>query len=147
MRQMRIFVTYAEPDLDFATALADRLRSQRVNIWIDQHDAPNDDEFAWQEALLKAMDDADILLMVLSQAAMDHEFLHDDWQFFAQQGRPIVIVIREPLQLPRVIEQRNPVLVRSVTDDSAIDRLQLLLLEQASRLSTDKWRLPRSEDE
>jgi hypothetical protein len=141
MKQIQIYLTYAEPDTAFATALAERLRSQHAKIWIDQQDAPQDDEAAWRDALLEAMDHADMLLMILSAAAMDYGFLHDDWQFFAQQGRPIVIVVRERLDLPREIKQREPVLVRSMQDETGFNRLQLLLLEHASRLSTDKWRI------
>lgn len=146
MNQIQIFLSYAEPDTDFAVGLAERLRSQHAKIWIDQHDAPAHDEATWRTALLEAMDHADMLLMILSNSAMEHEFLHDDWQFFAQQGRPIVIVMRERLQLPKEIMQRNPVIIRSLSDSSGINRLQLLLLEQASRLSTDKWRIKPTDE-
>lgn len=144
---MQIFLSYSENDIEFATSIADQLKKNGAFLWFDRNDAPMDDQEAWHEAVRNAGRSSDILLLIASAEALEQDYIREDWQYYISEGRPIIIVQTDNSQLPPTLQQRSPIRFHGIDDHSAFNRLQLALLEQASRLSTDKWRRPSSHDD
>lgn len=141
---MQIFISYAEQDVTFATELANTLKQHGAQVWFDQNDAPHDNQSAWERAVRKALHESDVLLTVMSFAALQQEYVVQDWQQFITDGRPVVAVVIEQLEVPEPLRRRGTVLefFSHLHDNSNLHRLQNALLEIDSRISTNKWRLP-----
>ena len=137
---MQIFVSYTKPDQDFTKQLVEDLRKKGARLWFDMTDAPQNDEQAWQTAVQEALENADILLLVLNADALQEDFIKTDWKNFENTRRPVIAVMVDRFTLPETIRDRVDF---SGKYDQALHRLQHLLLEHSTRLSSNKWRRKR----
>ncbi len=142
---MQIFITYAKEDEAFVSQLAQDLKSQGAKIWVDMQDASFDDQETWEASIQGALDKSDVLLVVLSCAALQHEYIEQDWKRFIAEGRPVLIAMNEHCDdIPPALHTRQPIdFSRNYKD--GLNRLQLMLIETTTRLSSSKWH--RHDDE
>ncbi len=145
---MQIFLSYAEQDVSFASELTTTLKQHGAKVWFDQNDAPQNDQSAWESTVRRALHDSDVLITILSFAALQQEYVVQDWQQFITDGRPVVAVVIEDVEVPETLRRRGTVLdfFHHQHDNSNLHRLQMVLLDIDARLATNKWRLPPSED-
>lgn len=143
---MQIFVSYAEQDVSFASELANNLIEHGASVWFDQNNVPRDNPANWEKAVQKALHDSDVLITVMSFAALQQDYVMQDWQQFITDGRPVVAIVIEPIELPEALRRRGTVLDLMQLDHGIgyIHRLQNVLLDIDARLATNKWRLPPS---
>ena len=66
--QAHIFISYTREDSEFVLKLARDLRSEGVNIWLDQLDIPPG--VRWDRAVEQALRTCDRLLVILSPASV-----------------------------------------------------------------------------
>jgi hypothetical protein len=135
---MQIFLSYARDDEAFATTLAQDLKTKGARIWFDLFDGPNDDPAAWDAAVQSAMHASDGLIVIVSPAALQQDYIQSDWQYFLAESRPIIVVVAQPCNIPPALVSSQP--VHFYHDyQSGINRLQYLLLEQSRRLVSSPW--------
>lgn len=136
---VQIFITYAKEDEAFVSQLAHDLKRQGANIWVDMQDADFTDQEAWETSVATAIDRSDVLLVVLSCTALQQPYIEEDWKRFIAEGRPVLIALHEPCaDLPTALETRQPINFSRNYEDG-LHRLQLLLIEIATRFSSSKW--------
>lgn len=144
---MQIFISYAEADIGFAAELSQTLSQRGAKVWFARDHAPQDDAAAFEAAVQAALQHSDILITVQSEAAVDDAVLTQDWQSFIGNGRPVVTALVEDIQLPEELHRHgSTVEFTHGSVSSNLHRLQTVLLDLDSRLSTNKWRTPPSDD-
>lgn len=132
---MQIFVSYAPEDVDFTKRLVADMRKRGGRFLFDVTDAPQDDEDAWHDWIDDAAQSGDALLLIVSADAFQKKFIEDDWILYQSNGRPIIGAMERRCQLP---DGFSPTVDFSMNYDSALHRLQLLFIEEATRLSSLK---------
>ncbi|MCS6837125.1 MAG: toll/interleukin-1 receptor domain-containing protein [Anaerolineae bacterium] len=94
-----VFIAYARADEIFAFELDNDLRECGVRVWMDAIDiAPQAD---WRRAVVSALHDCGVLLMVLSPAAVEDNDVVNEWQYFNNAGKVIVPVLVEACDFSR----------------------------------------------
>ncbi|MBN1563393.1 MAG: TIR domain-containing protein, partial [Anaerolineae bacterium] len=101
----KVFISYSRKDETFARQLATDLDRHGANVWIDVDDIPPG--VNWSSAIQQGLDDCDTLVLVISPDAFGSANVTDEWQYFRDEGKPIVPVIcrRTPIvhfQLRRI---------------------------------------------
>ena len=76
---MKIFLSYAGKDSGLALQLAERLRSEGFVVWIAEEEiVPGDN---WAKKTGKALDDADLMVFLLTPSALESDRLQQDIGF------------------------------------------------------------------
>ncbi|MCB9436030.1 MAG: toll/interleukin-1 receptor domain-containing protein [Anaerolineales bacterium] len=136
---MQIFLSYAREDEAFVSTLATNLKTQGAHVWFDLADAAVTDHAAWENAVQDALAVSEVLLVVLSPAALAQRYIEIDWSSFLNLGRPVVVAIAERCEVPDDLRSRPRVDFSNVSFAEAFHRLQLLLIEESTRISSSKW--------
>ncbi len=140
---MQIFLSYAKEDEEFAANLARDLQARGANVWFDLTDVAEDDQADWERSVEDALGRSDVLLVLYSPAALTHPYIENDWRKFWEEGRPVVVAVAERCDVPERLRQRVDFTGHY---DQALHRLQLLLIEEAARLSSSKWHQPPQDE-
>lgn len=99
---MLVFINHNTTEDAFVTRLANELRDYRVATWVDHDDiAPDED---WGQALLDALNRCEMMIVVLSPAAVTSIPVRDQWLHHLAQDKPLVIVIARPCVVPPELE-------------------------------------------
>ena len=93
-----IFVSYSRYDSKFALELADKMQKAGANVWMDQLNLETGTE--WDNEIEKALDEANILIVVLSKAAVGSKHVKDEYSYALEQGMLVVPVIVEKCHVP-----------------------------------------------
>lgn len=89
-----IFISYSRKDAEFARRLATSLEQMGTDVWIDVDDIPSG--LKWSTAIQQGLDNAEIMLVVLSPDSMASTNVEDEWQYFIDSKKPIIpILLRE----------------------------------------------------
>ena len=97
-QEAHIFISYAREDREFALRLARDLRSEGVNIWMDQLDIPPG--VRWDRAIEQALRTCDRLLIILSPASVASENVMDEVAFALNREKRIVPVLHCRCEIP-----------------------------------------------
>jgi hypothetical protein len=90
----QIFISYSRQDEIFASRLAQSLIDLGADIWMDVlciHVGEN-----WSEAVQRALETSDLMLLIISPDSMDSRHTRAEWQYFHDQEKPIVPVVFRP---------------------------------------------------
>ncbi len=105
MRQ--IFISYAQPDETFAVRLASDLRQGGAQIWIDVQDAEPGRN--WARSIERALAASQMMIVVLSPAALETAHVMVEWQAYLEAHRPVIPVLARRCDLPGPLRTRRPV--------------------------------------
>ncbi len=94
----RIFISYSRGDVDFARLLASALSDAGADVWIDVEDIPAG--MKWSRAIQEGLDTAEAMLVVVSPQAMESHNVEDEWQYFMDQGKPVIPIWWKPAKMP-----------------------------------------------
>jgi hypothetical protein len=76
---MKIFLSHATKDRELAQKLAERLGREGFAVWnAEEQIAPGDN---WAKVIGKALDESDLMVILLTPGAMESEFLRKDIEF------------------------------------------------------------------
>ena len=87
----RVFISYSRKDEDFARRLATDLDRLGADLWIDADDIPPG--MNWSTAIQQGLDTCEVLVLIVSPDSMESKNVEDEWQYFRDEGKPIVPVI------------------------------------------------------
>src|SRR5688500_14469167 len=101
----KVFVSYSRKDEAFARKLAIWLhQALDMGVWLDVDDIPVG--IKWSAAIQDGLDNCEVMVVVISPDAMKSVNVEDEWQYFLDQGKPVVpILLRSapiPYQLRRI---------------------------------------------
>jgi hypothetical protein len=91
MSEDHVFIWYARKDAAFVNRLTRRLRKLRLATWRDI-DALRAGEY-WQETIDKALRSATALIVVLSPAAAESQYVAYEWAFALGAGVAVIPII------------------------------------------------------
>ncbi len=137
---MQIFLSYAREDEEFATRLANDLKTRGAKIWFDMIDGQLGNEDAWANSVNEALETSNVLLVVLSPTAIEQDYVEADWQYYLDKRRTVIAVVSQRCTLPETLMYRPVVNFAKLGYDNGLHRLQLLLIEESTRrVSSSKW--------
>ena len=93
-----IFFSYSRKDSEFVLDLAQKLRSNGIDVWLDQLDIKPGT--AWDDAIEDALNISDTLLVVLSKTSVESKNVRDEYSFALEEGKKIVPVLIEDCTIP-----------------------------------------------
>ena len=128
---MTTFISYSRVNSDFAVRLANDLRSDGFDIWLDQLDIPTGSR--WDDELEKALDRCSTFLIVLSPESIKSQNVKDEIGYAIDAGKHILPVLIENCKIPLRLRRFQFV---DFTDDSYRESLAQIkqLLENTSEL-------------
>ncbi len=97
-----IFISYSRKDLAFVKTLHRQLESRGLTAWFDQMDIPPGDQ--WREAIVRAITDCKIFLLVLSPAAVHSKHVRKELDLAERRNKTVVPVVWEHTALPAALE-------------------------------------------
>jgi TIR domain len=93
-----LFFSYARADSEFVLKLAEDLRSNGTNLWLDQLDIPGGAR--WDDAIEAALHDCPCLLVVLSPASVTSDNVKDEISFGLENHKTIVPILYKECVIP-----------------------------------------------
>jgi DNA-binding CsgD family transcriptional regulator len=101
-RMPRIFISYAPEDTDFVVWLSESLRSLGHHSWINRTGILGG--LQTLEAIHQALDDSDIMLLIITPNALRSRLVNSEWTyFFCECGKKLIPLLIEPLEPPNKI--------------------------------------------
>jgi hypothetical protein len=118
-----IFISYAHKDQSFVHHLATQLKSRGAPIWLDQWDIPAGAN--WNQSIDSALYGCGQFLIVLSPAAVASSQVQGELQMALDEHKPIVPVLHQACQVPRLLRSIQYVDFTGVSPDDtpALERL------------------------
>lgn len=110
MAQRSVFISYAREDWPEVEASADLLRAGGVKVFIDTRDIPFGDR--WQEALRKALERCERVLVFWSLAARGSDWVEREWRTALSLGKRIVPMLLDATPLPSELQPLHALLHR-----------------------------------
>jgi len=97
--QNQVLVTYAREDWGRIVApLVDKLGQDDIGAWVDQYLLEGSDD--WVRATEQARLECWLLVVIVSPAAMESDWVKTNWRHFHNREKPIILVIYEPVDQP-----------------------------------------------
>ncbi len=100
-----VFVSYSRIDRQYAENLYLELQSHDIDTWIDLEDIQKGAE--WDPAVDRAIADARIVLIVVTQASNASSQVRGEWYRALTLNIPVIPLLFEPVQVPRTLAQFN----------------------------------------
>ncbi len=98
MENSKVFFSYSRADSEFVLRLAKDLRSQGIDLWIDQLDIAAGDR--WDKSVEDALEAAPSLLVVLSPASVESHNVMDEVSLAFDERKKIVPVLARACTIP-----------------------------------------------
>ncbi|QPC83499.1 toll/interleukin-1 receptor domain-containing protein [Phototrophicus methaneseepsis] len=129
----RIFISYSRTDESFAYQLATYLEEVGAEVWIDQTHIRAGKN--WSNAIQQGLDDADVMLVVLSPDSMASVNVTNEWQYFFDNGKTIIPVLWQPTKVHFQLHRLQYVDFHSQPFDAAMDQLTIELTNRSGEVS------------
>jgi hypothetical protein len=98
-----IFISYSRRELGFVDDLVGKLEGQKYNVWLDYRalipGAP------WGPQIEKGLEESDMVLLVVSQAALASKYVTSEWHHFLDTKKRVILLIFEAVDLPKELER------------------------------------------
>jgi CRP-like cAMP-binding protein len=117
----RVFVSYARTDQSFATRLANNLLKQNIDAWLDLYRLEAGK--SWARQIGSALDHCGVMLLVLSPTSVVSENVEDEWNYYLDQKKPVVVVRHEPCKVPYRLSKLEYIEFHGTDYDAALARL------------------------
>lgn len=114
----QIFISYSRSDLDFVQELVDRLRRRSYRVWMDKSDIKPGSN--WQEAIGTAIEASDVLVVILSEAAIASEWVGIEYDTALNKGVTVIPYVYENVDLPLRLQKKNAIFHK---EDDAFEKL------------------------
>jgi serine/threonine protein kinase len=99
-----VFLSYAREQSDYVHELARRLRGLGVQLWIDLDIQPGTN---WDSSVEDALQRSDMMVVVLSRAAVESETVRDEWSYFLDHGKDVYPLLYERCEVPLRLRRRQ----------------------------------------
>ena len=121
----RVFVSYARADQPFVTRLTNHLLRQQLNVWLDIYRI--EAARSWARQIGEALDASQIMLFVLSPTSVASENAEDEWNYYLDQKKPVVVVRHLPCKIPYRLSKLEYIDFHGTDYDQALARLAATL--------------------
>ncbi len=117
----RVFVSYTRTDKEFVARLANDLLKQHVDVWLDMYRI--EPGRSWARQVGEALDTCQSMLVVLTPASVASDNVDDEWNYYLDQKKPIVAVLREPCKIPYRLAKLQHIDFNVIPYEQALSRL------------------------
>jgi CRP-like cAMP-binding protein len=121
----KIFLSYARADQAFATRLANNLLKQQIDVWLDTYRL--DAGKSWARQIGDALDQCQVMLLVLSPTSVDSDNVEDEWNYYLDLKKPVVVVRHVPCKVPYRLSKLEYIDFHAADYDQALARLAATL--------------------
>src|SRR5262245_935731 len=99
-----IFMSYSRREVGFVDDLTDRLEKEGYKVWLDYRSlVPGT---PWVEQINRGVDEAQVILLVVSKAAIASRYVELEWQrVLTETNKRIILLIFEAVDLPPELEK------------------------------------------
>jgi hypothetical protein len=94
----RYFFSYSRDDSKFVLKLAEDMRQQGLNLWIDQLDIRSGER--WDESVERALKTCSAFLVVLSPKSVASRNVMDEVSFAIDNGKEVLPILHRPCDVP-----------------------------------------------
>lgn len=106
---MKVFISYAGPDQQFADRLAEELRGSQIDVWMDGFEIQGGDNLF--EKIIQGVEESDLVIIVLSEAYSKSRWSQQELSAFAMKEvtanrLSIIPVIIEDCEIPIFLQDR-----------------------------------------
>ncbi|MFN8458226.1 MAG: toll/interleukin-1 receptor domain-containing protein, partial [Anaerolineae bacterium] len=98
-----LFISYSRREAPFVDSLYEALDDHGLVVWLDYHSLIPAQP--WQEQIFKGIDEADILLLVISAESMQSKNVEPEWRRAIEHKKRIILIIFEATLLPPELVQ------------------------------------------
>ena len=97
-----VFMSYSRREVPFVNNLVDDLENNDYDIWLDYRSMiPGT---PWAEQINKGIEDSEVIILVVSKAAMASEYVELEWKNVLKLDKRVILVIFEAVDLPEDLE-------------------------------------------
>ncbi|MBI4345947.1 MAG: TIR domain-containing protein [Elusimicrobia bacterium] len=121
----KVFVSYARVDEPFVTRLANGLIKQNIDVWLDRYRI--EPAKSWARQIGEALDRCGVMLLVLSPASVASENVDDEWNYFLDTKRPVVVARLKACKVPYRLSKLQYVDFAGQDYDQALARVAATL--------------------
>jgi hypothetical protein len=93
-----VFISYASQDSDRVRIIADVFITEGINTWYDTSKLTGGDD--WVKRIAEAIEAADTLVLIASQAAVDSKWVRRELDFADQREKQIIPVVFDDVKWP-----------------------------------------------
>ena len=98
-----IFISYSRREIGFVDSLVDKLEDDGHQVWLDYRSLiPGT---PWRDQIHKGIDEADVILLVVSKASLSSQNVEVEWKGVIQQKKRIILLVFEAVDLPDELEK------------------------------------------
>lgn len=98
-----IFVSYSRREVGFIDDLVRNLEQAGHEVWLDYRNlVPGK---PWQDQIYQGIQDADVILLVVSKASLASQNVEVEWRRVIEQNKRIILLVFEAVDLPTVLEK------------------------------------------
>jgi TIR domain len=98
-----IFVSYSRREVGFIDDLVLNLEQAGHEVWLDYRNLiPGK---PWQEQIHQGIQDADVILLVVSKASISSQNVEVEWRHVIRQNKRIILLVFEAVDLPKELEK------------------------------------------
>ena len=95
----RVFISYARADsTSFVNRLEQDLKAQQFDPWVDRRKLEGG--AAWLAAIQQAIDDCQAMVVVLSPAAVQSQYVHLEYHYAQEEGKLVIPVQAQAAKTP-----------------------------------------------
>jgi TIR domain len=97
---MQVFISYSRKDAEFVRDLADDLKSNGLDVWLDTEDLATADDDRWRRSIVQGIRESSVLIVVLSPNSVASEQVERELTIAAETKRRIIPIVKSPCELP-----------------------------------------------
>ena len=110
-----IFMSYSRREVSFVNNLVEDLENNDYTVWLDYRSLIPGTPWAGQ--IEKGIVESEVILLVVSKASMASEYVEMEWKRVLEQGKRVILVIFEAVDLPEELEHYEWVDFRGKYED------------------------------
>src|SRR5258708_322885 len=92
-RGKHVFISYKTEDREYAYALAQALRANDYEVWIDARSIPGSSD--WEDEIKVALDSAYLVIVIMTPRAEQSQWVKREKNEAINRGKPILPLLRE----------------------------------------------------
>jgi hypothetical protein len=104
-----VFISYSHNDSDFAELLKGKLEQAGFEVWLDEERLRAGED--WREEIDAALINASCLVLILSPAALNSQYVMYEWSFAWGAGKKVVPILLRKWDTSMHIHPRSAPLV------------------------------------
>lgn len=117
----KIFLSYARTDQEFVTRLANNLLKQQIDAWLDIYRIEAGK--SWARQIGHALDTCQVMLLILSPSSVASDNAEDEWNYYLDQKKPVVVVRFAPCKIPYRLSKLEYINFHETDYDQTLARL------------------------